>query len=63
MKIDKECINHNVVRLIADLMETSYDMIMPESDAYGERGFMLMTLGEINGILHLAEALKEVVDA
>ena len=62
MKIDKECINHNAVRLIAEVMETSPDIVMPESDAYAERGYMLMTLGEINGILHLAEALKEVVD-
>ena len=63
MKVDKEAIDHNTVRMIKALMETRYDMIMPESDAYAERGYMLMTLGEISGIIQMGEALKEVLDA
>ena len=62
MKIDKETINHNTVRMIKALMETRYDMIMPEKEAYAERGYMLMTLGEISGIIEMGEALKEVLD-
>ncbi len=63
MKVDKETIDHNTVRLIAEAMVTKYDMIMSESDAYEERGYMLMTLGEISGIVQMGEALKEVLDA
>ena len=64
MKITEESINHNAIRLIKELVGTSYDMIMPNSENYQnteERGFMLMTLGEINGIINLADALKEVL--
>ena len=63
MKVDKETINHNTVRLIKALMETRYDMIMPEKETYAEHGYMLMTLGEISGIIEMGEALKEVLDA
>lgn len=62
MKVDKETIDYNTVRLIAEAMGTRYDMIMPKSDAYAERGYMLMTLGEISGIIQMGEALKEVLD-
>ena len=65
MKITEESINHNAICLIKDLAGTSYDMIMTDKDndyEYAEeRGFMLMTLGEINGIIDLADALKEVL--
>ena len=63
MKVDKETIDHNTVRMIKALMETRYDMIMPEKETYAERGYMLMTLGEISGIIEMGEALKEVLDS
>ncbi len=66
MKITEESINHNAIRLIKELVGSSYDMIMPYSENYQnteERGFMLMTLGEINGIINMADAMKEVLKA
>ena len=61
MRINEENINHNAVRLIKDLTESRYDMIM-EGTAE-ERGYLLMTLGEIAGIIEMAEVMKEVLKA
>ena len=61
MKINEDCINHNAVRMIKELTESRYDMIM-EATA-DERGYLLMTLGEIAGIIEMAEAMKEVLKA
>jgi len=66
MKITEESINHNAIRLIKELVGSSYDMIMPNSGNYQnteERGYMLMTLGEIQGVLDMAQAMKEVLKA
>ena len=60
MKIDEACINHNVVRLISELVETNYVLI--GYDERKERGYALMTLGEISGVIELANALKEVLN-
>lgn len=59
MKIDEGCINHNSVRIIKDLVENRYDMIT-ESTAE-ERDYFLMTIGEIAGIIEMADAMKEVL--
>lgn len=59
MRISEENINHNAVRMIKDLTESRYDMIM-EATAE-ERGYLLMTLGEIAGIIEMAEVMKEVL--
>lgn len=61
MKIDEECINHNAVRMIKELVECRYEMIT-EATAE-ERGNLLMTLGEIAGIIEMAEVMKEVLKA
>ena len=61
MRISEENINHNAVSLIKDLVESRYDMIM-EATAE-ERGYLLMTLGEIAGIIEMADAMKEVLKA
>ena len=60
MKIDEACINHNALRLIRNLMETVYDMIGPDDETDHCR---VATLGEINGILSMADAMKEVLEA
>ena len=59
MKVTEDSINHNAVRLIKELVATRYDMI--DDKPAQERGFMLMTLGEIAGMIEMAEALKEVL--
>lgn len=62
MKIDDACIDHNIVRLIRDLIDTRYELIDNDKPAQ-ERGFMMMTLGEIAGVIEMAEAIKEVLRA
>lgn len=61
MKIDEGSIDHNVVRLIEKLLEDQYDLIDKDRDY--ERGYILMTLGEISGMLAMAQAMKEVLKA
>lgn len=62
MKIGYESINHNAVRLIKDLLESRYDLI-EEDKQNQERGYLLMTIGEIAGIIEMADAMKEVLKA
>ena len=62
MKIDESCIDHNTVRLIRDLIDTRYELIDNDKPAQ-ERGYTLMTLGEIAGVIEMAEAVKEVLRA
>ena len=62
MKIDDACIDHNTVRLIRDLIDTRYELIDNDNPAQ-EREYTLMTLGEIAGVIEMAEAIKEVLRA
>lgn len=61
MKIDESCIDHNAVRIITELVEARYEMIEDADKQSIERGYLLMTLGEIAGVCAFAEALKEVL--
>lgn len=64
MRISEENINHNAVRLIKDLVESRYDMIENnEQNQMQERGYLIMTLGEIAGIIEMADVMKEVLKA
>ena len=60
MKIDEKSINHNAVRMIKDLLESRYELIEEDKQSL-ERGYLLMTLGEIAGIIEMANAMKEVL--
>lgn len=62
VKIDTESINHNAVRMIKDLLESRYDLI-EEDKQDQELGYLIMTLGEIAGIIEMANAMKEVLKA
>ena len=53
MKVDVDCINHNVFILTDELASQLYDL----QDEHQKD----MTLGEIHGIILLAENLKEVL--
>ena len=59
MKIDESCINHNAVKLIDALVECRYEMIDSDNPEV-DRGFVLMTLGEIAGVIQMANVMKEV---
>ena len=62
MRINGENINYNAVRLIKDLIESRYEFI--EDDKQNtERGYLLLTIGEIAGIIEMADAMKEVLKA
>ena len=60
MRISEENINHNVVRMIKDLLESRYDLI-EEDKQNQELGYLIMTLGEIGGIIEMADVMKEVL--
>ena len=62
MKISEGDINYNAVSLIKDLVESRYDLIENnEQNQMQERGYLLMTIGEIAGIIEMADAMKEVL--
>jgi hypothetical protein len=62
MKIDEKSINHNATMMIKDLLESRYELIEEDKQSQ-ERGYLLMTIGEIAGIIEMADAMKEVLKA
>ena len=60
MKIDEACINHNVVRIIDDIVSNVWDM---SGEDGSDDHWRLIALGEICGIIDLAKSLKEVLKA
>lgn len=54
MKITEECINHNALRLIAEIAREAWNVWSDERDA-------VKYLTHIDGIINLADALKEVL--
>lgn len=56
MKINEECIDHNVTRLIEEYTQCIWEL---DDDIHDH--VRLMTLGYIRGVLELGEALKEVL--
>jgi len=58
MKIDEACINHNVTRLTAEILNPLYETLNDNSQ---DNLYRIENLGEIKGMLMLADALKEVL--
>lgn len=58
MKIDVDCINHNVTRLTAEILTPLYETLNDNSQ---DNLYRIEYLGEIKGMLILADALKEVL--
>lgn len=58
MKIDEACINHNVMRLTAEILTPLYDTLNSNDQ---DNLYRIEFLGEIKGMLMLADALKEVL--
>lgn len=58
MKIDVDCINHNVALLTEKMSRESMD-ILNNNDQ--DNLYRVHVLGAIDGILQLANALKEVL--
>lgn len=59
MRITTDNIDYNAVRIIKELTECLYDGIGGE----GDRAWALMTLGNIRGVIEMADAMKEVLKA
>lgn len=59
MKINEDCINHNVVRLIKDLIDGRYETVEEGADS----NYLSLMLGRIYGIIEMAEVMKEVLKA
>lgn len=60
MKITEECVNHNAVRLIGEMVSELHEFT--DADDNMER-MRIATLGEIRGICQMANAMKEVLKA
>ena len=58
MKINEDCINHNVTRLTAEILTPLYENLNDNSQ---DNLYRIENLGEIKGMLMLADALKEVL--
>ena len=57
-KIDESCINHNVDRLIKDVIQGFWDCLDSTDD---QDHFRIALLGTIDGIRMMADAMKEVL--
>lgn len=58
MRIDEECINHNVARMLDVEIGSPYEYAEDSKDGDHVR---LMTLGYIRGVLDFAGCMKEVL--
>ena len=63
MKIDENCINHNAVRLIEDMLDNVYSLCEETSNSNDRENkqYAIMTLGDVLGVISMANALKEVL--
>lgn len=63
MRITEDCINHNAVRIIGELTENCYNFCNAKSveEERGNTLYMAMTLGEIMGVLEMAQTMKDVL--
>lgn len=60
MKITRESIDYNTIRLIQELMNSFYEVCGDKPD---EDHWRIATLGNICGILDMANVMKEVLEA
>ncbi len=58
MKIDEASINHNALRLIDEIISCPFDYC---EDKPEEDHMRLLTLGEISGIIEMANEMKKVL--
>ena len=65
MKIDEICINHNVVRIIKDIVQDPYTLAynVTSADERSNLNVTMLTLGEIHGVIALADELKKVFES
>ena len=62
MKIDDNCINHNALRLIKEALSDPYYLCSSDTDKTDEANFRIaMMIGEANGVIAMANAMKEVL--
>lgn len=61
MKITEDFLNNYALEVISEIMETCYDIINKDNE-FAERGYLLMTLGEINGIIDVVSEMKKAIN-
>ena len=63
MKIDENCINHNALRLIDEILSDPYGLCYIDGDKTDETNFRIamVDMGTISGVLSMAKAMKEVL--
>lgn len=61
MRITEDCINHNAVRLIDELTSECYGAVFESNSDSARTAFYLLTLGNIIGVLDMAQAMKDVL--
>ena len=63
MRITEDTINHNAVRIINEISENSYDFCSAKNaeEEHENTMYMAMTLGNIIGVLEMAQAMKDVL--
>ena len=61
MKITEDFLNYYALEVISEIMETCYDIINEDNER-AERGYLLMTLGEINGIIDVVSEMKKAIN-
>ena len=60
MKITEDCIDHNALRMIDDVLTNPWDGI---DGTEASREYMIMDIGYVRGVLDFAKKLKEVLKA
>ena len=68
MKIATDNIDYNALRTVGELVDTLYELIQSKDSEDGyiygqERAYLIATLGEIKGVIDMAQTMKEVLKA
>ena len=64
MKIDEACINHNAVKIIDEILTDPYSWCyVDESNDKQDEAYncMLMAIGNVVGVIEMANVMKEVL--
>lgn len=59
MKIDEDCVNHNALRLIKNTIECYSDAISDNDEQ--TKLWMINMVSRIDGIVAMADTMKEVI--
>lgn len=61
MRTTEDFLNCYALEVISEIMKTCYDIINEDNER-AERGYLLMTLGEINGVIDVVREIKKAIN-